>query len=124
MGQKLLDPPSVDGWHTGEEWITSGALVDRVNFVSSHISNTNNPGVKKLLQKVGSSDAVSAYAVVEKCLDVLGPLDVTEDTREELITLAESALGEGGFSANGSIDVNLVLQLFKAITSSREFQRC
>ena len=124
MGQKLLDPPSVEGWHTGEEWITSGALVDRVNFVSSHISNTNNPGVKKLLQKVGSSDAVSAYAVVEKCLDVLGPLDVTEDTREELITLAESALGEGGFSGNGSIDVNLILQLFKAITSSREFQRC
>ena len=124
MGQKLLDPPSVEGWHTGEEWITSGALVDRVNFVSSHISNTNNPGVKKLLQKVGSSDAVSAYAVVEKCLDVLGPLDVTEDTREELITLAESALGEGGFLANGSIDINLVLQLFKAITSSREFQRC
>lgn len=124
MGQKLLDPPSVEGWHTGEEWITSGALVDRVNFVSSHISNTNNPGVKKLLQKVGSSDAVSAYAVVEKCLDVLGPLDVTEDTREELITLAESALGEGGFSPNGSIDINLVLQLFKAITSSREFQRC
>jgi len=124
MGQKLLDPPSVEGWHTGEEWITSGALVDRVNFVSSHISNTNNPGVKKLLQKVGSSDADSAYAVVEKCLDVLGPLDVTEDTREELITLAESALGEGGFSANGSIDINLALQLFKAITSSREFQRC
>ena len=124
MGQKLLDPPSVEGWHTGEEWITSGALVDRVNFVSSHISNTNNPGVKKLLQIVGSSDADSAYAVVEKCRDVLGPLDVTEDTREELITLAESALGEGGFSANGSIDINLVLQLFKAITSSREFQRC
>ena len=33
MGQDILDPPSVEGWHTGEEWINSGALVERVNFV-------------------------------------------------------------------------------------------
>ena len=24
MGQELLDPPSVEGWHTGMEWITTG----------------------------------------------------------------------------------------------------
>ncbi|GIT02316.1 MAG: hypothetical protein CM1200mP27_09410 [Chloroflexota bacterium] len=26
MGQDLLNPPSVEGWHTGEEWIDSGNL--------------------------------------------------------------------------------------------------
>ena len=24
MGQELLNPPSVEGWHTGAEWINSG----------------------------------------------------------------------------------------------------
>ena len=32
MGQDLLNPPSVEGWHTGAEWINSGALMRRVNF--------------------------------------------------------------------------------------------
>ena len=26
MGQDLLNPPSVEGWHTGKEWINSGSL--------------------------------------------------------------------------------------------------
>ena len=25
MGQKLLDPPTVEGWHTGKEWIDGGS---------------------------------------------------------------------------------------------------
>ena len=28
MGQDLLNPPTVEGWHTGKEWIDSGTLVD------------------------------------------------------------------------------------------------
>ena len=47
MGQDILDPPSVEGWHTGREWINSGALVKRVNFVSDRLSDTALPGVKK-----------------------------------------------------------------------------
>ena len=44
MGQALLNPPSVEGWHTGEEWITSGALVDRVNFAAGHVGDLSpNP---------------------------------------------------------------------------------
>src|SRR5207249_12235316 len=27
MGQDLLNPPSVEGWHTGPEWINSGSLM-------------------------------------------------------------------------------------------------
>ena len=29
MGQDLLNPPTVEGWHTGKEWIDSGTLVER-----------------------------------------------------------------------------------------------
>ena len=34
MGQALLSPPSVEGWQGGEEWINTGAYVQRVNFAS------------------------------------------------------------------------------------------
>ena len=29
MGQTLMDPPTVEGWHTGKEWIDGGTLTER-----------------------------------------------------------------------------------------------
>ena len=82
MGQKLLDPPSVEGWHTGEEWITSGSLVDRVNFAAQRLGDASKPGVKKLVGRVSDSgDPSQPTELVEACLDVLGPMEVSEDTR-------------------------------------------
>ena len=52
MGQTLLDPPSVEGWHTGKEWINSGALVERVNFASSRVGDGSKPGVKSLINRI------------------------------------------------------------------------
>ncbi len=40
MGQDLLNPPSVEGWHTGKEWINSGSLMARINFVAEQVGNT------------------------------------------------------------------------------------
>ena len=46
MGQGLLQPPSVEGWHEGMEWIDSGSLVERVNFVAQELSSLDKPGVR------------------------------------------------------------------------------
>ena len=35
MGMDLMNPPTVEGWHTGHEWIDSGTLVERINFACS-----------------------------------------------------------------------------------------
>ena len=34
MGQVPMNPPSVEGWQGGSEWINTGAYVQRVNFAS------------------------------------------------------------------------------------------
>ena len=47
MGQIILDPPSVEGWHTGREWINSGAFINRVNFVSDRVSDIDLPGSRR-----------------------------------------------------------------------------
>ena len=38
MGQGLLQPPTVEGWHEGSEWIDSGALVERVTVSYTHLT--------------------------------------------------------------------------------------
>ena len=91
MGQEILDPPSVEGWHTGREWINSGSLVKRVNFVADHVSDVDLPGVQDIIKRVASTDtAISAEALVDRCLDQMGPLEVSEPTRKELIEQAET----------------------------------
>ena len=92
MGQDILDPPSVEGWHTGHEWINSGSLVKRVNFVADRISDTNLPGVKRIVERIASSNGptMSPDEFVESCLDQMGPLPVSDQTRNELVMQAES----------------------------------
>src|ERR687891_1176791 len=51
QGQELLNPPSVESWHTGEEWIDGGALVRRVNFAAKYLSDTSLPGVRAIIDR-------------------------------------------------------------------------
>ena len=91
MGQDILDPPSVEGWHTGKEWINSGALVNRVNFVAERVGNTDLPGVRSIIDRVASREtAITPDALVDRCLDQMGPLEVSAVTRKELLDHAES----------------------------------
>src|SRR5918992_1036469 len=54
MGQELLNPPSVEGWHTGKEWIDSGSLVSRVNFASEQVGNLDLPGVQDIVNRLSA----------------------------------------------------------------------
>ena len=49
MGQDLMNPPTVEGWHTGKEWIDSGSLVERINYVADELSDTSKPGVRAMV---------------------------------------------------------------------------
>jgi len=84
MGQELLNPPTVEGWHTGHEWIDSGTLSERINFASTEFGNMENPGVKEIIERVGSLDDDPSQ-LIDRCLDVLGNIKVTSQTRRELM---------------------------------------
>ena len=124
MGQLILDPPSVEGWQTGKEWMNSGSLVGRVNFVADHVGDANLPGIQRAIKRIASNGAVmTAEGLVDHCLDVMGPLEVGEDTRNELIEQAES---EGPISwATDEEYVNFsrrVGDMLALIASTREYQ--
>ena len=86
MGQDLLNPPSVEGWHTGREWINSGALMQRVNFVADYVRDTSLPGVQDIVRRIAADgSAITAEALVDRCLDLIGPVEVADETRMSLV---------------------------------------
>ena len=96
MGQSLLDPPSVEGWQTGRDWINSGSVVKRINFVADRVSNVDLPGVQSIIRRLASNGtAITPEALVDQCLDLMGPVEVSELTRQELVAHADE---EGPFS--------------------------
>ena len=124
MGMDLLNPPSVEGWHTGREWIDGGTLLDRTNFASELVGNTELPGVKSIIDRLMSGgERLTSEELVEGCLDLIGPVDVLDSTREELTAHArkggELRHGTDGERAEFARRVGEMLQM---ISATAEFQ--
>ena len=123
QGQELLNPPSVEGWHTGYEWIDSGALVRRVNFAANRLGNVDLPGISNIVKRIQALGVTSPSDVVDACLDLVGPIEAGEESRSELLSQAEEA---GDFrwgsqeQAKASAErIGLILAL---IGATREYQ--
>ena len=123
QGQELLNPPSVESWHTGGEWIDGGALVRRVNFAAGLLGDTSLPGVKTIIAKLRESGVSAPEEFVDACLDIVGPLEFSESTRSELLDHANEDGGlnwdseESSEKSERNIGVMLAL-----IAASRDFQ--
>ena len=90
MGQDLLNPPTVEGWHTGREWIDSGTLVERVNFAAGQMGDINTPGIRAIIDRLGSEGAtISSERLVDGCLEMLGGYELAEDTRNLMLEHAQ-----------------------------------
>ena len=108
MGQRLMNPPTVEGWHTGHEWIDSGTLSERIGFVESQFEDVTKPGVRDMVQRAGDLDAEPA-ALVDRCLDILGGIKVSEQTYASLVDYARElrAIKDEG----ASVGVHNLLQM-------------
>tara|TARA_B100000446_G_scaffold187930_1_gene219167 strand:- start:2742 stop:3938 length:1197 start_codon:yes stop_codon:yes gene_type:complete len=85
MGQDLLNPPSVEGWHTGVEWINSGSLMKRINFCADMVGNISRPGIQSIVGRIREKGALGPEQLVDTCLDLMGPLEVTPENRQLLV---------------------------------------
>jgi uncharacterized protein (DUF1800 family) len=123
QGQELLNPPSVESWHTGEEWIDGGALVRRVNFAAKFLSDTKAPGVKAIVDRIKAQGPLSPEAFVDSCLDLIGPLELNESSYREMLTYVR----EGGdlrwdTEEASQMSERRVGMLLALIAASREYQ--
>jgi uncharacterized protein (DUF1800 family) len=121
MGQDLLNPPSVEGWHMGKEWIDTGCLVERVNFGAKQLGDTNQPGVQRITARLRRQGELSPEHFVDNCLDLLGPLAVKPKTRAALVKFVSQA-GPLRFNEGDDAAARRVGELLSLIASTREFQ--
>jgi uncharacterized protein (DUF1800 family) len=123
MGQDLLNPPSVEGWHTGKEWINSGSLMARINFVAELIGDPSLPGVRAIINRLKAKGTLAPEQLVDGCLDFLGPVEVGADTRQELLDQAKEwgpiSWDNETNAQNADKRVGEMLQL---IVATREYQ--
>jgi len=123
MGQDLLNPPSVEGWHTGREWINSGSLMSRINFVASQIGNPDLPGVQAIINRLKAQNTKTPEQLVTNCLDLLGPVEVGAETKKELTDAAKQwgdiAWDNDASAQNAARRTGEMLQL---IAATREYQ--
>ena len=124
MGQELMNPPTVEGWHTGKEWIDGGTLNERVNFAVNQLSDVTKPGIKDIIDRLGAEAAsLSPEEFVNRCLDLVGPIDVGDETRAGLLKYAASEgslrFGSDSEREQSAARIGRMLQL---IAASREYQ--
>ncbi|MBE42292.1 MAG: hypothetical protein CL742_02060 [Chloroflexi bacterium] len=123
MGQTLFNPPSVEGWHQGTEWIETGSLTERINFASGQIGDVEKPGIKKLVRDVIddlNDQSLTSESFVNSCLDHLGGLQVSPTIKSSLIEFADDT-GVAS-SEDGGIEQK-VTSLLALVAATPEFQR-
>jgi uncharacterized protein (DUF1800 family) len=119
MGQELLNPPSVEGWHTGKEWIDGGTLVHRINYAADHVGDTSYPGIQKIVERLASAGrTISADDLVDGCLRLLGHYELPEETRGMLVAQARKGGELRTDAAEFSQQVSQTLQM---IVATREY---
>jgi uncharacterized protein (DUF1800 family) len=127
MGQQLLNPPTVEGWHTGREWINGGTLNERINFAVNEVADSTKPGIQSIVDRLSreasASGGLSPEELTERCLDLLGPMTVSDKTRSSLLEEAESG-GELGFGADEEREesASRIVNMLQLIVATKEFQ--
>ena len=119
MGQDILNPPTVEGWHTGKEWIDSGTLVERINFTADKVGNVNLPGVRDIVARLrAEGPTLSPERLVDGCLELLGGYKLAAETHNELVALVQT----GGEIRTGAADFpQRAAQMLQSIVATTEY---
>ena len=120
MGQEILNPPTVEGWHTGTEWVDTGTLMERVNSATLLIGDPGQPGVQQIVGRLRLGQ--TSYApgeLVEACLILAGGVEVSDTTRRELTAYVS---GRGELRGDAPCAAARVAELLQLIVSTREYQ--
>ena len=120
MGQVLNDPPSVEGWHQGTDWLDTGTLVERVNFASQQIGDPAKPGVQAMIDRIGAdTDRIGTpEGLIDACLDQIGAVTVDEKTLKVLVDFVAQNAG-----ASDDGDRKRIAEALQMVASTQEFQR-
>ncbi|MDA0770251.1 MAG: DUF1800 domain-containing protein [Chloroflexi bacterium] len=124
MGQQLMNPPTVEGWHTGHEWIDGGTLNERINFAVNQFNDLSKPGIQDIVDRLGQrASKLSPGEFVDGCLDLIGPVEVSQVSRDALLRYANAA-GDIRFDSDQAKEESAahVGRMLQLIVSTKEYQ--
>jgi len=129
MGQDIYAPPSVEGWMGGADWISTGSMVQRVNFAGGIVGDISRKGTVALIDRIRNEAGTvpTAESLVSASLANLGNLQVADDTRSGLVEFTNSnvilRLSKDDTPADNSDDArNAIASLLQLIVATREYQ--
>jgi len=123
MGQELLNPPTVEGWHTGSEWISISSLSKRVNFAARLVSDVTRPGIKSMVDRLRDMGRLQPEQMVDACLDLMGPVEAAPENRQQLVDFAsEHGDFDWGTKESSEAATLIVIELLRLIVALREYQ--
>ena len=119
MGQEIFNPPSVEGWHTGQEWIDGGTLVHRINFTAEFVSGLEHPGIQRIIGRLADdAPVITAEQLVDGCLRYMGHYELADDTREMLM---EQAGARGDINTASEEFPEQVTKTMQMIVATKEY---
>jgi len=119
MGQEILNPPSVEGWHTGKEWIDGGTLVERINFTADRVGDIHYPGIQDIIKKLAAEGpTISPEDLVDGCLRLLGHYELADETHRMLVDHAQK---HGKLHTNTAEFSQHVAQMLQMIVATKEY---
>lgn len=123
MGQTLMNPLTVEGWHTGKDWIDCGTLNERVNYAVEQVSDATNPGIKDIIDRLRAETPLSPTKFVNRALELTGHVSIKPDTRDTLLDYAKFNNGLKSTEGLKSDHLeNRIVRMLQLIVSTREYQ--
>ncbi len=124
MGQRLMDPPTVEGWHTGKEWIDGGTLTERVNYAVDMVKDADKMGTRRIIDAIAAGGRpVSPERFVDAVEELSGHVGLAPETRSELISLAQE---EGdltfGTEPERMRSGERIVEMLTLVVATREYQ--
>ena len=123
MGQQPLNPPDVEGWHTGSEWVDSGTLIERINYASARLGDSTKLGVRDIVSRLASGRAgLSPEDLVDGCLELIGCYEMSDITRDTLVRYASQIDGDDVDTEDDGAFAEKVASLLRLIVATPDFQ--
>ena len=99
--------------------------MERINFAASELGNVELPGIRDIIHRVATDNGgvLSPEELVDRCLDLIGPVEVSEETRA---VLTEHVARRGDLDLRGhqpgDESERRVGEVLSLIASNREYQ--
>jgi hypothetical protein len=90
--------------------------------VAEKVGDTSLPGVQSIISRIKVKGSLSPDQLVDSCLDMIGPVEVGADTKQELTSQAREWGQISWDNGNAAIADQRVGQMLQLIAATREYQ--